>query len=129
MASCSALNKVSKYLKYVVGGRFSRNCISLCDKPSSTISLRISKSACRLLGLLYEIVCFTSKLLFHHYKELKECMGDVKQIEVEEASVYNSNQVLMEEEVQPRIITLDSYFLSAGKSVKINQGRKEVTLP
>jgi hypothetical protein len=56
-------------------------------------------------------------------------MGDVKQIEVEEASVYNSNQVLMEEEVQPRIITLDSYFLSAGKSVKINQGRKEVTLP
>lgn len=42
-------------------------------------------------------------IIFHHYKQLRECISEVEQIEASgDAVVNNSNQVLMEEEELPK---------------------------
>ena len=53
-------------------------------------------------------------ILFHHYKELKKCMKEVKQIEEEGAPsvYYYSKRGLVEDEEPLKIITMDNYFIN-----------------
>jgi hypothetical protein len=72
---------------------------------------RLYLSACSNSVQLVPLHPIIMSILFHHYKELKKCMENVKHIE-EEASL-NSKQVLVNvaRKEQPTTI-MDSYFIS-----------------
>ena len=77
---------------------------------------RLYLSACSNSVQLVPLHPIIMSILFHHYKELKKCMEDVKQRE-EVTGVVDRKQVLsMDEEVEeelPEIITtVDSYFFN-----------------
>jgi hypothetical protein len=79
---------------------------------------RLYISACSNSVQLVPVHPIFMSILFHHYKELKECVEQVEQIE---ARVNNSKRkgLTKKEEKQKQkeipIATLDSYFISNNK--------------
>jgi hypothetical protein len=80
---------------------------------------RLYVSACSSSVQLVPLQPIIISILFHHYKELKQCMEDIKQIEGEEkVNVRNNdNQGLTKQEVRKeeqeeltKIITMDSFI-------------------
>jgi hypothetical protein len=66
---------------------------------------RLYVSSCSNSVQLVPLHPIIISILFHHYKELKECMEDIKQIE-------GGEEVRKEEEELPEIITIDNYFIN-----------------
>jgi len=55
-------------------------------------------------------------ILFHHYKELKECTSEVEEIEKARVTSSNKNMGLTKKEEVPTA-TLDSYFISNNNKI------------
>ncbi len=77
---------------------------------------RLYLSACSNSVQLVPLQPIVMSILFHHYKELKKCMEDVKQLE-EGVSSKAKRELLVNErtqkgELQPIITTIDSYFFN-----------------
>ena len=72
-------------------------------------------SACSNSVQLLPLHPIIISILFHHYKELKECISEVEQMMTAATSTATDKQVLIEvarkKEQQPKR-TLDSYFVS-----------------
>jgi hypothetical protein len=74
---------------------------------------RLYASACSNSVQLVPLHPIIMSILFHHYKELKECMKEVEQIETKVQTLPQRERV----EVTPRTTTtLDSYYIN--KSVE-----------
>ena len=65
---------------------------------------KLQIAACSNSVQLVPLLPIIISILCHHYKELKECMEDIKQIE-------GGEEVRKEEEL-PEIITVDNYFIN-----------------
>jgi hypothetical protein len=76
---------------------------------------RLYASACSNSCQLVPLHPILMSILFHHYKELKECILEVKQLEgkVKGSSSSKNKEELMikKEEAAPATTTLDVYFL------------------
>jgi hypothetical protein len=62
-------------------------------------------------------------ILFHHYKELKECISEVEQIKEADRVTNNDSKkkerwLTEEEEGVPTIVTLDGYFIHNNANFK-----------
>ena len=77
---------------------------------------RLYVSSCSNSVQLVPLHPIIISILFHHYKELKECISEVEQIE---AGVSNKQRRLMTVKEEEVPTTLDSYLIS-NKSLKGN---------
>jgi hypothetical protein len=68
---------------------------------------RLYASACSNSVQLVPLHPIVMSILFHHYKELKECISEVEQMEETRVS-YNNSSIGKKEEVPT---TLESYFI------------------
>jgi hypothetical protein len=74
---------------------------------------RLYASACSNSCQLVPLHPIFISILFHHYKELKECILEVKQLEgkVKSSSSKNKEELMIKkEEAAPATTTLDVYF-------------------
>ena len=69
----------------------------------------VCSNSCQLVPLHPIII----SILFHHYKELKECVSEVERIQQTRAIDSSKNKALMkkEEEAPTTTTTLDSYLI------------------
>ena len=76
---------------------------------------RLYVSACSNSVQLVPLHPIVISILFHHYKELKECILEVEQMITEATRTATDKQVLIEvarkKEQRPKT-TMDSYFIS-----------------
>jgi hypothetical protein len=79
---------------------------------------RLYASACSNSVQLVPLHPIIMSILFHHYKELKECISEVEQIKEESRATDSNNYELMKKEEIRSTVTLDGYFIRKKASCK-----------